>query len=153
MCVFQQIGFVFCRAIKVDAVEVIDGGTQTNTARDIGRSRFKFVGQISVRDIVKVNVLDHAAPTLIGRHGIEICFTAVQDTNACGCKHFVSRKGIEFAAEGAYIHALMGHGLCAIDMYGHAVCVRDLHDFPRGIDCAEHIGNVYDGDEFCARGE
>ncbi len=77
--------------------DVIQSHAKANCTGDVWRPCLKFVGQIVVSGFLKRDRLNHIAPALIRRHGIQPRLFAVQDANTGRTKDLVSGKGKKIA--------------------------------------------------------
>ena len=138
----EQVSFVSLDAIESKLVHIVDRGGEANYTGNIGRARFKFVGNLVVGGFFEGYRKDHVTTTLIGRHGVEQCGLAVQNANSRRAVEFVTGEYIEVAIELAHVHGKMRHRLCPVHDNNRVVAMRQLHHLTQRIDCAESIGNV-----------
>ena len=108
---------LFVRVDVVDAqrVDVVDRRRHAHGAGDVGSARLELEGQLVVRGLLEAHGEDHVAAALPWRHGLEQRLAADQHADAGGAVHLVRRERVEVAVERREVHALVRHGLRAVD--------------------------------------
>ncbi len=150
--IMEEIVFVGGGGLEIDTVEIIDGGTEADDAFDIGGASFKFIGEFGIGGFFEADGGDHVSATLVGGHLLEEFAPAVEDADTGGAHQFVSAEGIEIGVEFLDIRGAVGDPLGTIDQ---RECVNRVCKFDNmfdGIDGAEGVADMIDGDEFDAIG-
>ena len=130
-----------------DFLEVINRGSEADSAGDVRRAAFKPVGRLFVGALFQGDADDHLSAAVPGRHGIEKFSTPVKRPDPGRRTHFVPGKNQEIAAELANIERHMSGALRAIHQGHRANFARLLAKLADRIDRAERVGNVGKGKE------
>ena len=149
----QQIMLVGSDGLDADRVHVVDRSSHSDHAGDVRRSRFELVRERVVGRFLETDRENHVAATLVGGHGIEDRFLPVQHAHAGWPIDFVRGERVEVAVQSLNVHSQVRHALSAVDHHDRPVLVGHGDHFLNGVDGAEGVGGMPDGNELRARGE
>ena len=138
---------VRAHALHPELVEVVDRGAQADRLRDRRRAGLELPRQLVPGGALEVHGGDHVAAGEERRHLLEELGSAVQDADARGAERLVPRPAVEVGAERCDVDGHVRHRLRTVhdrDRAGGADARGHLRD---GVDRAEHVGDVREGDE------
>ena len=78
----ERFVFIGSHIVHPQTIHIIDGCTQADGTRHMGRARFKFVRQFVVDCLLECHRTDHVTAALVRRHGIQQSGFAVQNADA-----------------------------------------------------------------------
>ena len=97
------------------------------------------------------DLADHVAAEQERLHVFQDAAPAVQAADAGGAEHLVAGKGEEVAVHGAHVNGHVGDTLGAVDADQGAVGVRHAAELVNGVDGAQHVRHLGDGNQSGAR--
>ena len=151
--VVQQLFFVAGNGRHAYGLQVVDGGTEAQHVGHRGGAGLELEGQHVVGGTLELDVGNHLAAAVVGRHGVEQLLFAIEHAYAHGAVHLVRREAVEVAAEGLHVDGCVCHCLRAVDKHGDAVRVGYACHVGHGVDGAEGVAHMGGCHEACARGE
>ena len=143
----QQPLLVRVDVVDADGVDVVDGRRHADRARDVRRAGFELERQFVEGGLLETHGEDHVAAALPRRHGLEQRLAPDERADAGGAVHLVRREGVEVAVERFEVHALVRHGLGAVDEHHGAARVREAGDLAHRQHRAERIRHMRAGDD------
>ena len=130
-----------------DGVQIIHGGVQADGAGEIGRAGLEFVRRRLPGAVEKIHAGDHVAAALERRHFLQQFAPAIEDADAGRAANFVAGKGEEIAADFLHVHRAVAGALGGVHQGDDAAAAGAGAEFGGGIDRAEGVGNVGEGEE------
>ena len=111
--------------VQADVHQVVDGGTESDNARDVRGASFEFEGHMVVDRFFEGDREDHVAAAFEGGHFFEEFGFGVERADAGWAAHFMGGDGQEIAVEILDIDAQVRPGLSGVehddgtDLVGH----------------------------------
>ncbi len=131
-----------------EGVEIIHGGVEADGSGDVRGAGFEAEGGGFVLALVEIDVGDHFAAAVEGGEGVEELFASVECADAGGAAHFVSGNGEEIAADLLDVERAVSGALGGVDEGDDVFFAGFAAEFGGGIDGAEGVGNVGEGEDF-----
>src|ERR1700739_855240 len=122
-----------------EAIHILDGCAQADSARHMGRASFKFIGQLVVDRLLEGYGTDHVAAALIRRHGVEQSRFAIQNADASWTVHLVTGENIEVTIQSPDVYCEMRHGLGSIDQHRDVPAMCHFDNALDRIDRAQRV--------------
>ena len=124
-----------------------DGFAKSDDVAHRRGARLELERKLVVGGLFKGDVFYHLSPTLIGRQLVEDLLAAIDDADTHGTIHLVARETIEVAPQRLHIDSQMRDGLGTVDEDGDAVGMSNTDDVAYGVDGAQGIGDLVDGND------
>ena len=137
----------------LDRHHVFQGDAEGDGAGDVRRTGFETLRGLAESGAGEVDLADHVAAELVRRHGVEQLRAAPEHADAGRSEGLVAGEGVEVATERRDVDLEVRGGLAAVDEHHRARGLGEPGHLGGGIDGAEGVGDVREGDELGAGGE
>ena len=127
--------------------EVVDGRAEADRLGDRRRARFELVGQLVPGGRLQLHGGDHVAAGQERLHRLEDLAAAVQHADARRAERLVAGPRVEVGADRRDVDGHVRDGLCAVDRADGAGGAGPRGDLRDGVDRAEHVRDMGEGDE------
>ena len=136
-----------------DPVNVVGGGTESDGLGNGGRAGLEAVGGGLEFAVGEADAGNHFAPAVEGFHGREDVPSAPKDADPGRAAHFVAGERQKIAAEFAHVEREVAGALRRINQRSDPGQPRPGAEFGGGIDRAERVRDVNEGENFHRAGE
>ena len=133
--------------LAADLLDEIDGQPQPDRAGDVRGAGLEAVRRLLEVGVVDLDIEDHAAAGLPGRHRLQHIVAAVQHAGAGRAISLVPGEQVEIAAERPHVDRHPRHRLAAVDQHLGALGVRQFDDALDRQPRAGHVGDMRHRDD------